>query len=404
MRIRTTASALAIASLLTGVVASGVDSSAAAVGAGKAGGCAPTWKVVATPPADELKLASVDAFSTRDAWFTGTRLFGGDRTAWHWDGKAITETAPIPTGPFFFQPGSHDIPTAGSFSSDAEGWMLMGDEQTTLSIADRWHDGRWTRNSLAVSPDPRGLRFHVFKVATVSSTDAWAFGSISSPSDPLSTLGILIEHWDGVHWSVVPHPASGTQHAVPEQFTVISANDVWLISRTIGVDGVLEPLVEHWDGTRWSIIQTDPASTPAVVSSVSASGPDDVWIAGRQTMAGTEQTAVPLLEHWDGTAWTVVENLPDLGNAALDSVFASGPSDVWATVLEPGQGIASFLHWDGNAWTSVAIPAPVEYGLRRSDSTVGGTGPTDVWALWTVSDSSEGDDYGQIVHLSCGKD
>ena len=32
-----------------------------------------------------------------------------------------------------------------------------------------------------------------------------------------------------------------------------------------------------------------------------------------------------------GTAWRVVQNLPDIGNSALTGVYAASPADVWAT-------------------------------------------------------------------------
>lgn len=403
MQIRTTASALATAVLLTTVVGT-VDISAAAVGAGTTGGCTPTWKIVATPPAADITLASVSAFSSRDAWFTGLDESSYDRLAWHWDGNAITETAPIPTGPFFFQAYSHDVPTTGSFSSDTDGWMLMGDDQSSLAIADRWHDGRWTRIPLAVSPDPRDLAHWVTSIAPVSATDAWAFGATYSRSLGLRSLGALIEHWDGVRWSVVPNPASAKERSILERFKVISATDVWALGRTAGAEGAPEPLVEHWDGAQWSIIAIAPAASPASVSSVSASGPNDVWVAGAQTMAGTVNTAVPLVEHWDGTTWTVMTNLPDLGNAAIDSVFAAGPGDVWAAVQQPGQGVTSFLHWDGKTWTTVPSPEPARYGLSYQ-FVLGGTGPADIWGVGAVTNLSAGArNVAQVIHLTCGKD
>jgi hypothetical protein len=134
-----------------------------------------------------------------------------------------------------------------------------------------------------------------------------------------------------------------------------------------------------------------------------------VWAVGKQTQAGTQNTAVPLVEHWDGAAWTVMSGLPDVGNAELDTVFASGPKDVWAPVVEPWPSSSEFMHWDGTSWTLVPGPAPADFGMVYSYVRMSGTGPADVWAIGSATDVSAGAGgvahvAAQIIHLSCGKE
>ncbi|WP_328997779.1 hypothetical protein OHA18_25330 [Kribbella sp. NBC_00709] len=406
MQIPRTVSALATAVLLT-ISGAGAGSSAAAADAGQAGTCKPTWKVVATPPATNLHGASVSTVSSHSAWFGS--LDGGsyDQVIWHWDGKAVTQTAPLPTGPFFDQSAGHQQESRSSFSSDGEGWVLMGWDQSGQAIGDRLHAGRWTRIPLAVSPDPRDVVPVVQTLVSVSATDAWAAGYLRSEQSGYA--GVLLEHWDGVRWSIVAHPASALPRADIMRLTVVSATDIWAVGGHRGDDGVLRPFAEHWNGLRWSI--SDPAATaatPAEFNAVSASGPSDVWAFGAQTMAGTENTAVPLVEHWDGRAWKVMGNIPDLGNAQLDAGYASGPNDVWAPVEVQLGDAVRFLHWDGKTWTAVPGPAPEEFGMFYVYQQMSGTGPADVWAIGSAVDVSAGAGgpaflSTQIVHLSCGK-
>lgn len=404
MQIRKAATALASAILLT-TTAAGVDTSA--VAATLSGKCTPTWKVVGTPPANDDQGVSVSALTSSDAWFVSKGEFSGQHPVWRWNGRELSEAAAIPTGPFYAQ-GGHLGNSSGSFSSDREGWVLMGDEQTGQAIADRWHDGRWTRMPLALSPAPRDVTLMITQLATISATDAWAFG-VSYPQGQFGTLGPLMEHWDGTRWSIVANPASDTPHTRVDKVSVTSATDIWAVGETVVGDGPVQPFAEHWDGVKWSIVATAPAAEPALFTAVSASGPNDVWAVGNQTQAGTQNTAVPLVEHWDGTTWRVMTDLPDVGNAELDTVFASGPNDVWAPVREAGPSSSDFLHWDGKTWTVVPGPAPAAYGMVYAYAAMGGTGPSDIWAIGTATDESAGAggiaySSAQIIHLSCGKD
>ena len=76
-----------------------------------------------------------------------------------------------------------------------------------------------------------------------SRDDVWAVGDLTRAA----TRKGFVEHWDGTRWSIVPTPHVQGQTT----FVAVSANsvaDVWLVgSRTLS-GGAIEPLVEHWDG------------------------------------------------------------------------------------------------------------------------------------------------------------
>src|SRR5213078_4321877 len=119
----------------------------------------------------------------------------------------------------------------------------------------------------------------------------------------------LYEHWDGESWQVLPE-APGTEQSGGIMFGVeaVSSDDVWAVGYKGGEGGFdFDPLIEHWDGTAWSVIPDDPPPPGGanILHGVSATASDDVWAVGVRANGHP-----PLIEHWDGTAWTLVE--PDI--------------------------------------------------------------------------------------------
>jgi hypothetical protein len=62
----------------------------------------------------------------------------------------------------------------------------------------------------------------------------------------------VIEHWDGTSWSVVPSPNPNPQgNNSLVAIAAVNANDIWAVGHQL-----LGPFTEHWDGTSWSIVAT----------------------------------------------------------------------------------------------------------------------------------------------------
>jgi hypothetical protein len=110
---------------------------------------------------------------------------------------------------------------------------------------------------------------------------------------------------------------------------------------------------------------------------VSADSPSDIWAVGHQYIAGAFP---PLMEHWDGVAWTVAAQPPLV--AAVD-VVAFGPADVWTGGWNAGTK-PGFAHWDGIQWMDVPSPEVPVYGQIFALS-----GPTTN-KLFAVGDQASG--------------
>ena len=91
-------------------------------------------------------------------------------------------------------------------------------------------------------------------VAAVSAHNIWAVGySISGSGEQP-----LIEHWDGTKWSILPSPNSGpTADDALDGVTAISPNNVWAVGSNMNTGSTPgQSLIEHWDGVQWSIVSS----------------------------------------------------------------------------------------------------------------------------------------------------
>lgn len=401
MRINAIKTALALTALLAAVTASPAGRAAA-----NSTSCTPTWKLVPTPaaPGSLPSLQSVTALGTKDVWISGVTTTPWMPWVLQWSGRTVGTSTQVPGASLT----AFDL-GATSFESDTEGWGLagVGIGLPASNVAEHWHGGRWTMTPLPLPADPATTAIFLHGVATVSTTDAWAVGGLYKAGKgvvgDLQALGSVIEHWDGTTWTVVPDPVANQPDTFLSAVEARTATDVWAVGRQSEGAGNIVPLVEHWDGTAWSVSRTPAVSQPAALYAVSASGANDVWAVGGQTMTGTTNTAVPLVEHWDGATWTVAQGLPDVGNARLISVYAASRADVWAIVETP-DGANQLLHTDGTSWTATILPGPQELGLRYFYSGLDGTGSGDVWAVGEVTDLTTLTGTAQVAHLSCGKD
>jgi cation-transporting ATPase E len=119
--------------------------------------------------------------------------------------------------------------------------------------------------------------------AALSATDIWATGYNVATIPP---FGVPILRWDGAFWNRLPSPGgvSGTIAALAD-------DDVWvgLSGRSGGASGPFS----HWDGSRWTEVYSEVATS---ISGISAVSKDDIW-ATRNTQLRPELS--PAL-HWDG--------------------------------------------------------------------------------------------------------
>jgi hypothetical protein len=307
-------------------------------------------------------------------------------------------------------------------------WTQYPDAYTFHTLVERWDatSGAW-----AAVPSPNSLARNSYLngVAATGASDVWAVGGTDESGAPYRSL---VEHWDGTSWSIVPAASfPGVLYGVVS----LGPANVWAVG-TEGYPG--RGLIEHWDGTSWTatylrfaavlrgvaavdtrhmwavgqrygknpygdttltmrfngsvwsaVRSPNPLSATDTdqnwLTSVAALAADDVWAVGRYGNHDGGPLDQTLVEHWNGSRWTVVPS-PSPGGASADNdlwgVTARGPDDVWAVggvgaFLNPQFSSPLSLHWDGSQWKQVAIAAPEAGELL---GVAAEPGDTEIWA------------------------
>jgi hypothetical protein len=256
-------------------------------------------------------------------------------------------------------------------------------------LALHWDGSGWTHFAV---PEPRRARRGTLqRTAAESSTDVWAVGSVERHSRGWQP-STLIEHWDGSAWSVTPSPNVGRHANQLIGVAAIAADDVWAVGWRGQFFGVQHALIEHWDGSTWSVVPVGLRQDAFI--DVSAASATDVWAVGAHRHGSS-----PVAIHWDGTSWTPAPLPAEAPGSYLEGLSVRTSTDAYAVGyardLSTGSGVGLVLHWDGTSWTEQSSQV-----VGIDDEFVGvTTGPSGVWAVGSV--------YGRnhvrgLIETPCG--
>ena len=86
--------------------------------------------------------------------------------------------------------------------------------------------------------------------------------------------------------------------------------------------------------TGWTIVSSpNPHPIRNYLAGLAATGPADLWAVGYVTDYGAN-TYQTLIEHWDGTSWTLAASPRPGRSSTLEGIGAVGPGDVWAVGVQ----------------------------------------------------------------------
>jgi len=104
-----------------------------------------------------------------------------------------------------------------------------------------------------------------------------------------TTSSDLIEHFNGTAWSIVASPSPGEGDSLTGVTTSNAANDVWAVGVTQPAGTTeAQTLTLNWNGTAWSTVASPDAGNPSVLNAVSASpGAGTVWAVGESGESGS---------------------------------------------------------------------------------------------------------------------
>jgi hypothetical protein len=238
---------------------------------------------------------------------------------------------------------------------------LLFRANTHVTAASPSNCGAWN-----VVPSANNSNDDVFTgIAAIAANDIWAVGySFTNKYDRT-----LIEHWDGTSWSIIPSANVPAANNDLSGVTAVSATDVWAVG---SVQKYGMSLIEHWDGTTWSLV-TGPSFTGSLyLSAVAAAFATDIWAVGEVYENHHNGT---LLEHWNGTAWSIDNDFGALFSN-LYGVTVVSSTDVWVVGSFGVSDTALIGHWNGTTWSRVKGSGHYNtlYGIAAVSA-------SDIWAV-----------------------
>ncbi|HKF24279.1 MAG TPA: alkaline phosphatase family protein [Candidatus Angelobacter sp.] len=322
---------------------------------------------------------------------------------------AITGTNTVPTlpPPFNFPTSSDTISAQGAGKQAAaaslggSGWSIVpsytfGSQDNVLagvsaaSISDAWAVGTYVPSAGSVlatlAEHFDGTRWTAFPLPNVGAQEnclmavsmpslgrAWAVGYFVNGKFQQQTL---IEHFDGTVWSVVPSPSPGTLENILYGVAAISDSDVWAVGAQQDSSGLWHTLTEHWNGSVWSVVKAfDAGANGNQFYAVKALASNNVYAVGQQAGSGFPNQS--LIERWNGSTWTVVSSPADAASALPLGVTATATS--LTTVGEQETDTAPYT-------TYVTAGAPGSLSIQITPNA--GAGENDLFAAATAVDGS----------------
>jgi hypothetical protein len=285
-----------------------------------------------------------------------------------------------------------------SATGPADAWAVgtfVNTKALDQPLAEHRNGARWTRVTV---PQPAGQQALLNAVDDLNPASAWAVGTSFSGGIGATPAGTtLIEHWNGTRWSIVPSPNPAT--GIPGDSDVLTSitgtgpNDLW----AAGWDNneatqTIQLLFEHWNGTTWTAATSPtPVRSDQFASGITAISPGNVWAVGTDETQGSNN----LSAHWNGKAWSLVRP-PELSHAGdaqnmLTGVSSDSAGDVWASGLADNISGHNFrvpyvLHRAGAKWVMTKVPNLGTEGSRLNGIQV--LSPTDAWAVGQTQQSN----------------
>jgi hypothetical protein len=328
---------IAVCFVLVALVFSGA---ASATGCGGSGAPAPN-------KSGNNVLTAVAATSACNAWAVGsaanTMFLESQTLIERWNGTAWKVQKSL-------SPDTLNELNGAAALSPSDAWAVGFDSNnvnTDQTLVEHWNGTAWEVQT-SRNPSPTGFN-ELNGVAAVSSGSAWAVGRSSNGTGGWNTL---IEHWNGTAWKVQkslnPSASDNELYGV----TALSASNAWAVGYYKNGSGVLQTLVEHWNGTAWKVqTSLNPSTTDNELKGVAAVSASNAWAVGSyKNGSGVSQT---LVEHWNGTAWKVQKSpSPSTTDNELKGAAAVSSSDVWAvgTYDKGTLGRTLVERWNGTAW------------------------------------------------------
>jgi hypothetical protein len=341
------------------------------------------WSVVTAPQTgNNTILTGASARTSTDAWAVGEQFGAAGQAppppvSYHWNGTAWSLVATPTLGV-----SSSLLSVSASTATDAwaVGMSVLG-RHDDGTLMEHWNGTAWSVNSSLVVT---GYTAELTGVVDLSPTNAWAVGAAN---------GSLLEHWNGSTWSEVTIPDPDFTPGTDDSISASSAGDIWVVGSTLNTaTDQFVPEALHFNGTAWSVVPMPQAGTnTSTIGAVTDISPTDAWAVGEDIGATSAVGGSTLIEHWNGSSWSIVPSPTPGADPGLTGIAARGPSDVYAVgsnlpSINGGTVQGMILRWNGTTWSVDTDPTAGSYSPLLAAAAV--PGAANEWAVGTLSNSA----------------
>ena len=311
------------------------------------------WNLVNSPSPDRYgdNFTAVAAISASDVWAVGEELNGSNNPVLseHYNGTQWSVVSmPDPGGSLL---GRLFSLTAISTSDVWAVGIYTDINAVDHTLIEQWNGSAW---SIIPSPNEGTRGSDLYSIAAVSATDIWAVGIYKTSTIYSSTL---VEQWNGTSWNIVASPNGAGLSSGLSGVSAVSSNAIWAVGST--GSSTSATLVEKWNGTAWKVVKSpNRTGTDDNLNAVVAISSTDIWTDGSSYNSSTGKTST-LIEQWNGSKWKIV-NSPTPSTASQlfsGGIAAVSSSNVWTVgYYQDTQNFNRALieHWNGTSWSLVA--------------------------------------------------
>jgi hypothetical protein len=212
----------------------------------------------------------------------------------------------------------------------------------------------WT---VVPSPSIGNYDNNLTAVSAGSANDVWAVGSYYATNNN-NVLQAMAEHYDGSSWTEVPLPNVGPNENSLLGVSELPSGHAWAVGYYVNAEYAQQTLVQHYDGTSWTVVPSpSPGARQNILYGVAAISDSDVWAVGSSQDASSVWHT--LAEQWNGSKWSAVPTV-DAGTSGnlLYAVTAVSSSLVYAAGQRSDTAFPSnslIEQWNGK-WSVVSTP------------------------------------------------
>jgi hypothetical protein len=236
--------------------------------------------------------------------------------------------------------------------------MNIGTDGTQRPMAQTWNGQGWHLTAPPARPANTQSSWLDF-VSCVSPTLCQAIGHRGPSADHTVRQGLIAETWNGSHWHMVPIPRTPASELAG--MSCATAAMCFAVGAHFLNSARTQAISLRWDGTRWSPVQPRRPRPSTDLRGVSCPGPQNCYATGTAAGRGASPLDHPLIEHWNGTRWSTQAIASPPRGTRLNGV--SCPAAAVCTAVGSAGGDNSRLlvaDLSNGTWTTSTVASPAQ--------------------------------------------